>query len=338
MKKQSVEMFRCPVDGGQVHLIESAEVSGDDIVKGVLVNRAGRKYEISDGLVDFTVIIDKEKNDYALTLFKEKALEYDKYQHLSFETFYQNERDVRNSIIDKLFIQDNHKILEVNAGTGRDSVLIHNRLAENGVLHIQDISPDMLAVCRGKFISKNKNVEFHRGNACRLPYDAGTFDGVYSFGGVGMNTYAENRDALMEMTRVCKSGGRIVFGGLSLAPWLRNTSFGKILANHNTHYLNIIRLEDIPIAARNVSLEWILEGAGFVMSFIVGEGEPRANFDYEIPGPRGGTLRTRFTGQLEGVSPEAKDLAQRARAKLGVSMHQWIDKLIKCEAEKILKD
>ena len=50
-----------------------------------------------------------------------------------------------------------------------------------------------------------------------------------------------------------------------------------------------------------------------------GVGEPPADFDFEIPGPRGGTRRTRHLGQLEGVKPETKELAHKAREKLAAS-------------------
>jgi hypothetical protein len=159
---------------------------------------------------------------------------------------------------------------------------------------------------------------------------------VYSFGGVGMNTYANNKVAIAEMARVTKINGKIVFGGLSLAPWLRNTFFGKVLINHNSHYANEISFVDFPIQARNLNLNWILAGAGFVIDFIVGDGVPKANFEYEIPGPRGGTLLTRYIGNLEGITPETKALAIKAREKKGISMHKWLDIIINDAAKKEL--
>jgi len=203
---------------------------------------------------------------------------------------------------------------------------------------VQDISREMLLICQEKLKNVDVETEVHQGNASKLPYAAQTFDAVYSFGGVGMNTYSNNKEAIAEMVRVTKIGGRIVFGGLSLAPWLRSTHFAKVLINHNSHYANDILLNDLPIQARNLNLNWILEGAGFVVDFTVGSGEPKANFDYQIPGPRGGTLLTRYMGNLEGVTPETKNLALKAREKLGVSMHQWLEDLIKREAEKVLID
>ncbi len=75
-------------------------------------------------------------------------------------------------------------------------------------------------------------------------------------------------------------------------------------------------------------LRWIIGGAFYVIEYEVAVGEPTANFDIEIPGPRGGTPRTRYYGQLEGVTAEAKDLALRARALSGKSMHRWLSDVV----------
>jgi len=339
MKVNNLIHFKCPISKDELSLCETSTIINGNVINGSLLSKnREQSYAITNGIPDFTIYnpAEKEKNQYALTLFKEKAKDYDKYQHLSFETFYEDETSVRNVMIDKLFLKPDSKVLEINAGTGRDSVLICKRLSKEGLLHVQDISRDMLEICKNKLHDISIPYEIHQGDACTLPYTDRMFDAVYSFGGVGMNTYSNNKEAITEMVRVAKIGGRVVFGGLSLAPWLRNTFFGKVLINHNAHYANEISFNDIPIQARNLNLNWILGGAGFVIDFSVGDGEPKANFEYEIPGPRGGTHLTRYVGNLEGVTSETKELAIQAREKLGISMHQWLDQLIKREAEKII--
>jgi ubiquinone/menaquinone biosynthesis C-methylase UbiE/uncharacterized protein YbaR (Trm112 family) len=336
MQQNSLTVYRCPSTHGRLRLVDNDSARGAEILRATLVAETGTTYPVTDGIPDFTIGVTNDKNEYAIALFREKAKEYDKYQHLSFETFYEDETAVRNAMIDKLRLAPDSTVLEINAGTGRDSVLIAQRLTRQGMLHVQDLSREMLEVCRVKLQHTDIPTEIHQGNACALPYADHVFDAVYSFGGVGMNTYSDNKDAIAEMVRVTKTGGRIVFGGLSLAPWLRDTFFAKVLINHNTHYANEITFNNFPIQARDVNVGWILAGAGFVVDFTVGNGEPKANFEYEIPGPRGGTLLTRYAGKLEGVTPETKDLALQATAKLGVSMHAWLDELVKNEAKKII--
>lgn len=341
MKRENLSMYRCPLTGDKLEISSITESDDSNIIEGVLYSKVINKtYLIKNRIPDFTIYNEKEnkKNKYALSLFKDKAKEYDKYQHLSFETFYEDESDVRNSIIDKLNLNTDFNVLEVNAGTGRDSILIAKRLSKNGLLHVQDISRDMLDICKKKLQNTEVSIEIHQGDACKLPYADNTFDAVYSFGGVGMNTYSNNKEAIAELVRVTKIKGRIVFGGLSLAPWLKDTFFGKVLINHNAHYANEISFSDLPLEVRNLNINWILGGAGFVIDFSVGEGEPSANFKYNIPGARGGTHLTRYLGKLEGVTPETKELALKAREKLGISMHQWLEDIVKKEAENILKN
>ena len=122
-----------------------------------------------------------------------------------------------------------------------------------------------------------------------------------------------------------------------MAEWLKESEFGRILINHNAHYKNRFNLAALPVDARNVSISWILNGAGFCLEFEVGEGEPDADFDFAIPGVRGGTLRTRYYGKMEGVSPETKRLVQEAREKLGISMYDFLNRTLQETSKQILK-
>jgi hypothetical protein len=135
-----------------------------------------------------------------------------------------------------------------------------------------------------------------------------------------------------------KPGGRVVVGDESMPPWLRHTEFAKVLINSSSHYDNDLPLADMPVEARDVVIEYILGGAFYLLSFTVGVGEPSADFDFEIPGVRGGTHRTRLYGQLEGVTLETKRLAQLAREKRGISMHAWLDETVRRAAARDLSE
>jgi hypothetical protein len=77
--------------------------------------------------------------------------------------------------------------------------------------------------------------------------------------------------------------------------------------------------------------------AFFLLEFTIGEGVPEAEYHMPIPSERGGTHWTRFYGHLEGVSDEAKKLAYEAREKNGISMHDWLDKVVREAALNDLK-
>jgi hypothetical protein len=134
---------------------------------------------------------------------------------------------------------------------------------------------------------------------------------------------------MVEFARVVRKGGKIVVGDESLPPWLENTEFGKIIKTNNAMFDYKVPLESLPSNARDVVVRWVLGGCFYVFEFKVGDGTPPLNLDLPHQGWRGGTMRTRYFGRLEGVTPEAKQMAVEAARKSGVSVHEWLDRLVR---------
>ncbi len=301
-----------------------------------LVTDGGKRYEFSNEFADLMYPPTLgEKEQHTLVFYENRADVYDKFLYQTFKTHGEDETAVRNGFIDKLNIGSGSKVLEIACGTGRDSQLIANRLGKNGELVLQDISPAMLNVCRQKLESTDVPKVFCISNAAYLPFPDRYFDAVYSFGGLG--EFPEIRKSLAEMVRVTKLGGKIVVGDESIPVWLRNTYFCKVLSKTNPQFMVDIPFSDIPVDARKVNVQWVIGGTFYLLDFEVGDGEPKGDFDYEVEGPRGGTLRTRYEGELEGVSKEAKEMAYKAAKAKGLSMHKWLDELVKEAANEDLK-
>ena len=55
---------------------------------------------------------------------------------------------------------------------------------------------------------------------------------------------------------------------------------------------------------------------------------PCFNIDIIHKGRRGGSPRTRYFGQLEGVTSETKQNVQKAAAEAGLSVHEWLERAI----------
>jgi SAM-dependent methyltransferase len=173
-------------------------------------------------------------------------------------------------------------------------------------------------------------VDFFIGNAARLPFADGFFDAAYHFG--GLNVFSDKKRALAEMGRVVRVGGKVVVGDEGMAPWRRDTEYGAILMNSNQLYSNVPPLDALPEYARDARVQWVIGDAFYVLDFRVGDGPPQVDFDLPILGKRGGTHRTRYYGTLEGVSLEAKEMAQKAADAAGLSLHEWMDRAVRTAA------
>lgn len=334
MDVKLASIYRSP--GSHANLVlEGAQLDGNTVRSGYLVAEDGSRFAIEDGIPDLTWPQQLRAQEKATIEFYSGRVDaYDKYMPLTFSTFGEQESDVRNAMVDRLAIGPGKRVLEIGAGTGRDSEIIAGRLGGTGELFCQDIARSMLVRNRDRLKSVGLEANFAVANACYLPFADRVFDAVFQFGGVG--EFVDIAAFFQEAVRVTKVGGRIVVGDESMPPWLRHTTFAKILTTTNPQFSASLPLEHMPIEARDVNLRWIIGGTFYLIDFTVGEGEPPADFDFEIPGPRGGTRRTRYLGQLEAVRPETKELAHKAREKLGISMHDWLDGIVKREALKVL--
>jgi ubiquinone/menaquinone biosynthesis C-methylase UbiE/uncharacterized protein YbaR (Trm112 family) len=335
MREQTAFIYRCPDSKERLVLsVERGEKS--EILEGTLSSQSTRKYRIRNG-IPYLVYPDQllPSDAYVRVEYDKAASDYDTYTKFIFDSFFEDENTVRESLVDSLRLSEDAKVLEIGCGTGSDSVRIASRLGPQGELYLQDLSGEMLEVCRSKFSQSNTVPEFAVTNAAYLPFADGYFDVVYHFGGI--NTFSEPGRALSEMTRVTRMGGRVMVGDEGVPIWLKDKLLGKILIAANPLYENEPPLKFLPENARNVSVRWILGGAFYVIEYTVGEGPPPVNLDCAIPGKRGGTYRTRFYGRLEGVAPETKELVNRAVAKTGKSVHAWLDEVLRDVAEEQLR-
>ncbi len=106
-----------------------------------------------------------------------------------------------------LQLQPGMRALDVCTGTGDLAGLLLSAVGETGQVDGLDFSPDMLTVARQRF-ADDARIRFVQGDALALPYPDDTFDGVtISF---GLRNVTNIPQALSEMRRVLKPGGRLV--------------------------------------------------------------------------------------------------------------------------------
>src|SRR5262249_34654330 len=137
---------------GSELVLADAVLERADVVGGMLVAADGRRYSIESGIPRFvspeslTGIESQTRAEY------DRVAEqiYDAAQDWQFQSFYEDENAVRESLIDMLSLKPNSCILEVGCGTGRDSRRLAKRLDVQGRLFMQDLSANMVEVCRRK--------------------------------------------------------------------------------------------------------------------------------------------------------------------------------------------
>lgn len=189
-----------------------------------------------------------------------------------------------------------------------------------------DLCGEMLRKARSRLRSVRIPQEFVEADGCALPFASGTFDGVYSF--TGLSTFDSAPRAMAEIARVVRPGGRVVVVEKCVPPWMEGTEFERILREANPLYEKKIPLTHLPVTARDVRLEWGMEGTLYFLSFEVSGHPPRGNFHLQLPGPRGGSFWTRYHGKLEGVTEPTKKLAWEAARRAKKSLHRWLDETV----------
>jgi len=100
------------------------------------------------------------------------------------------------------------RVIDVGSGSGLDSLIAARMVGPDGQVIGVDMTPSMLARARAAAIETGlPNVEFREGYAESLPVPDGWADMVISNG--ALNLVPDKGDALSEMARVLRPGGRL---------------------------------------------------------------------------------------------------------------------------------
>ena len=104
-------------------------------------------------------------------------------------------------------------VLEIGPGTGYYALDAAGWLQPGGTLHVFDLQQEMLDhTMRGARERGVANIEPRRGDARELPYEDSRFDAAYLVTVLG--EIPDQLQALRELARVVRPGGRVVVGEL----------------------------------------------------------------------------------------------------------------------------
>jgi ubiquinone/menaquinone biosynthesis C-methylase UbiE len=343
MKQELLDVYVCPLSHSRLRVSGSGSDKSEEVTEGELVSETGHHYAVKQGVPVFlpAAMLSEVERETQADYDAAAEQKYDASLDWLFRSFYENEDDVREQMIDRLGLTPDARVLEIGSGTGRDSFRIVRKLGQQGEFFVQDLSEQMVFKTRLRLetesgrLGLSSSIAYFVSTARFLPFPDGFFDAVFHFG--GFNNFTEPKKTLGEMTRVVKKGGRVVFGDEALPPWLAGTEFGELIVTNNPLFKHQVPLECLPENAREVTLRWILGGCFYLIDFKVGEGPPPVDIDLPHQGWRGGTMRTRYYGRLEGVTPAARSMAIEAAKARGVSVHEWLDDLVKSGARTDLE-
>lgn len=239
-------------------------------------------YEVND-IVDLTFPKELFEQDRKEQLAYNDAYQrYDRGVTWVFESLNSDEKTNREKMCSLLHLKPGMKVLEVGAGTGKDSELIIKAIAPNGEAFLSDLSPKMLQLAKQRLQPDGVTVNYFIANGTYLPFEDETFDAVFHFGGI--NTFAERKEAFLEFNRVAKVGARIVVGDESVAPWLRNEPSYQTLMKANPMFADEVPLEDLPKNIENFELHWIFGFGYYVLGYNKADKKPEVNVNLQIPG------------------------------------------------------
>ncbi|MCG6567297.1 demethylmenaquinone methyltransferase [Tessaracoccus sp. ZS01] len=177
--------------------------------------------------------LDKRRGDVA-AMFDGVAKRYDLFNDvLSMGQV----RRWRRATVEAVDPQPGQRILDLAAGTGTSSAV----LAAHGAYVVpSDISLGMLAQGR----RQQPGLDFVAGDAVALPFPDDTFDAVTI--SYGLRNVERTLDALKEMYRVTKPGGRVVIAEFSTPT---NRAFRHVYTNYLVAALpRIAKLSSNPVA------------------------------------------------------------------------------------------
>jgi len=257
---------------------------------------------------------------------------YSNFKAWLFETFKVDEHDFRINLMKKMIVRDAKRILITGCGLGDDIAPVFKVMGKNIEIHATDFSSQMVKHAAGIHEGYSKNLRFSICDACFLPFEDNYFDAVFHFGGI--NFFSDIPLAIKEMVRVVRPQGKVGFGDESVGPWLRDLDYGKMVINNNSLWAALPPIEKLPVEAVNVNLEWILGNCFYFISFSKNPGGAYINADVPHKGPRGGTMRTRYYGTLEGVPISLKEQVLEQAKSREISVSDFVKEALGCYIKK----
>lgn len=165
-------------------------------------------------------------------------------------------------------LQAGEAVLDVSCGTGSLALLAKKQVGPAGRVHAIDASEEMIAYARRKAKRERQVIMFDVAAAQQLPFDDATFDVVLNTLALHHLPRASRYEALGEMRRVLRPGGRAVIEDFAGSTTRVHRMFGLLKHRHGS-----VPSDEIVTAMRSAGFE--VSSVGTVgakgLHFVVGE-------------------------------------------------------------------
>ncbi len=164
-----------------------------------------------------------------------------------------------------------HRVLDLAGGTGDMAILLADYVGENGQVCVCDINGSMLKTGRDRLTNRGVigNVAYIQADGEQLPFPDESFNSITI--AFGLRNFTNKEEALADMTRVLKPGGKLVILEFSQPnnPTLKKAyrgfnslwpKVGKLITGDADSYQYLV--ESIEVHPDQETLATMLEDAG----------------------------------------------------------------------------
>jgi len=156
---------------------------------------------------------------------------------------------MRERMLDLSRVTSGESVLDVGCGTGTLAIAAKRRVGDAGTVDGVDASVEMIERARKKAKRAHSGAVFQMALAESLPFDTGHFDVVLSTVMLHHLPRAVRAQAIQEMRRVLKPGGRLLIVDFGK----RTSEHGGLMAHFHRH--GRVSMADLTSLVENASLD-----------------------------------------------------------------------------------
>ena len=266
MRPDVMRFLSCPACCGLL-TETSAGIRSEAEDSGLRCASCGREWQVRGGIPDLTFpdeLPEQEAN--SRTLWNRVAPLYDGINLFTGLLRGVSLRKERRELIGRLGLSPGSAVLEVAAGTGSNLTLLAEKVGERGIVFGLDLSRRMLNVALHKTHDLPQPPQLVLGNSQSLPFSDGAFDAVLD--GSGIKYYSDKQQALREMLRAVKPGGKVLITELGMpgemeSPTLRQ----RMLSLWIPGFREGAPRDAVPSEATQVGLDWDKSKTFYALEF-----------------------------------------------------------------------